>query len=124
MDVVPSSSASQSETTAGDDSDDRGDVSGDGVDRKYNVGRGSGLRQIMALFHWRIRDPVRSSGDWLAFLLMERLRPGLYEIESVRSGRATLTEGPRKLRGSAGEKRAVHVMLVDDDDDDEDEDGE
>lgn len=40
---------------------------------------------------------MRSNGDCVAFLLIERLRPGLYEIESVRSGRATLMEGPRKL---------------------------
>ena len=72
IDVASSSSASQSETIA----DERGDVSGDGVDRKCNVGRvGSGFFRIMARFQSLILEPVRSIAP--AFLFIDRLRPGL-----------------------------------------------
>ena len=82
MDMVSSSSASQSETTT----DERGEVSGGGVERHDGCGV-SGFRRIMALFHSRILDPVLSIEE--AFLLVERLRPGLYDMKI--SGRATLT---------------------------------
>lgn len=75
--MVSSSSASESDTTTGDDSDDRGDVSGGGVERIYIVGRELDFREVMARFHSRIRTPVRSSGDCVAFRLLEQLRPGL-----------------------------------------------
>ena len=84
MDIVSSSSASQSETTI----DERGEVSGGGVER-YDDCEVSGFRRIMARFQSRILDPVLSIGD--PFLFCERLRPGLYDMKM--SGRATLTEG-------------------------------
>ena len=70
IDIVSSSSASQSETTI----EERGDVSGGGVER-YVVCGVSGFRRIMALFQSRILDPVLSLAE--AFLFCERLRPGL-----------------------------------------------
>ena len=70
IDIDSSSSASQSETTT----DERGEVSGGGVER-YDDCDVSSFRRIMALFHSRILDPVLSSDE--AFLLYERLRPGL-----------------------------------------------
>ena len=71
IEVVSSSSASQSETMA----DDRGEVSGEGVERKCNVGLDSGLFRIMARFQSRILEPVRSIAP--AFRLIDRLRPGV-----------------------------------------------
>ena len=70
MDMLSSSSASQSETTI----DERGEVSGGGVERCDDCDV-SGFRQIMALFQSRILDPVLSIEE--AFLFCERLRPGL-----------------------------------------------
>ena len=67
---VASSSASQSETTM----DERGEVSGGGVER-YDDCTVSGFRRIMARFQSRILDPVLSIDE--AFLFCERLRPGL-----------------------------------------------
>lgn len=68
IDMVSSSSASQSETT----SEERGEVSGGGVER-YDEG-GSDFLRIMARFQSRILDPVRSIAP--AFLFVERRRSG------------------------------------------------
>lgn len=54
--------------------EERGDVSGGGVER-CDVCDVSGFRRIMALFQSRILDPVLSFAK--AFLFCERLRPGL-----------------------------------------------
>lgn len=70
IDIVSSSSASQSEMTT----DERGDVSGGGVER-YDDGGISGFLRIMARFQSLILDLVLSLAE--AFLFCERLRPGL-----------------------------------------------
>lgn len=70
IDMVSSSSASQSEIRM----EERGDVSGGGVERYDDCGV-SGFRRIMARFQSRILDPVRSLA--VHFRFCERLRPGL-----------------------------------------------
>ena len=70
IDMVSSSSASQSAMTT----EERGDDSGGGVERCGDGGV-SGFLRIMARFQSRIRDFVLSLGE--AFLFCERLRPGL-----------------------------------------------
>ena len=84
--MVSSSSASQSEATA----DERGDASGEGVERKCKVGLGSDFLLVMALFQLLILEPVRSMAP--AFLFVDRLRPGVWESEGSGRG-ATLTDG-------------------------------
>lgn len=70
MDMVSSSSASQSEMTV----EERGEVSGGGVERYDDEGV-SGFLRIMARFQSLILDLVLSLVE--AFLFCERLRPGL-----------------------------------------------
>lgn len=70
MDIVSSSSASQSEMTI----EEGGDVSGGGVER-YNDGYDSGFLRIMARFQSLILDLVLSLAE--AFLFCERLRSDL-----------------------------------------------
>ena len=70
IDMVSSSSASQSEMTI----EERGEVSGGGVER-YNDGSVSGFLRIMARFQSLILDLVLSLAD--AFLLCERFRSDL-----------------------------------------------
>ena len=84
MDMISSSSASQSAMAM----EERGDVSGGGVER-CGDGSVSGFLRIMARFQTLILDLVLSLAE--AFSFSERLRPGLYENEM--SGRATLTGG-------------------------------
>ena len=67
MDLFSSSSASQSEMTV----EERGDVSGGGVER-YDDGGVSGLLRIMARFQSLILDFVFSLAEALFFC--ERLR--------------------------------------------------
>ena len=69
VDIVSSSSASQSDITV----EERGDVSGEGVDR-YNAG-GLGFRRIMARFQDRILEPFQSLLP--AFLTCVICRTGL-----------------------------------------------
>ena len=59
--------------------EERGDVSGGGVER-YGDGGVSGFLRIMARFQSLILDRVLSLAE--AFLLCERLRPGLYEDDT------------------------------------------
>ena len=70
MDMVSSSSASQSEMTR----EERGEVSGGGVER-YNDGDASGFLRIMARFQSFNLDLALSLAE--AFLINERLRPDL-----------------------------------------------
>ena len=70
MDMVSSSSASQSEMTT----EERGEVSGGGVER-YNDGDASGFLRIMARFQSLNLDLALSLAE--AFLISERLRPDL-----------------------------------------------
>ena len=70
IDMLSSSSASQSEMTV----EERGEVSGGGVER-YDDGGVSGFLRIMARFQSLILDPVRPLAE--AFLFCERLRLGL-----------------------------------------------
>ena len=67
IDMVSSSSASQSEMTA----EERGEVSGGGVE-KYDDGGVPGFLRIMARFQSLILDLVRSLAE--AFVFEERLR--------------------------------------------------